>query len=119
MGCFIKNLQAQDGLISNLYNSNNVNQLTHFIHQMMAQVGYSIKEEVPGTITYEKGSRVMRILFGAFVKYFKFTVAIVQTAENEITVNIFKQSSGVSGGLIGMNQVKNEMRMIGTMMETL
>lgn len=119
MGYFIKNLQSQDGLISNLYTGTNVAQLTQFLHQMMAQIGYSVKEEQPGTITYEKGNRVMRILFGAFVKYFKFTVTIVQTAENEITINIFKQSSGVSGGLIGMNQVKNEMKMIGTMMETL
>jgi hypothetical protein len=29
--------------------------------------------------------------------------------ENELTVNVFQQSSGMSGGLIGMNQIKTEL----------
>jgi hypothetical protein len=29
--------------------------------------------------------------------------------KNELVVNIFQQTSGMSGGLIGMNQVKTEL----------
>ena len=117
MAYFIKNLQSTSDLVSNLYTGIDANGITQKLHEIMAQQGFKVISETFGTITYEKGNRVMRILFGAFVKYFKFTVTITSNTESELIINVFKQTSGISGGLIGMNQVKNEMIRINMIMQ--
>ncbi|MCX2583409.1 MULTISPECIES: hypothetical protein [unclassified Pedobacter] len=106
---FIKNLQTVDGLISNLYKDISIAEMTEKINHYFDIQGYKVINQQFGNLILEKGNRTMRILFGAFVKYFKFSVTITQTAEDELTVNVFQQSSGISGGLIGMNQVKTEL----------
>lgn len=106
---FVKNLQTVDGLISNLYKDITIPEMVQKIIDVFEMQEYKIIDQQFGNLTLEKGNRTMRILFGAFVKYFKFSVTITQTAGNELTVNVFQQSSGISGGLIGMNQVKTEL----------
>ena len=117
MAYFVKNLQATSDFVSNLYSGIDVNGITQRLHEVMHQQGYKIVGEQVGNITYEKGSRVWRILLGALIQYFKFTVTITSNAEGELMINIFKQTSGISGGLIGMNQVKNEMNRISMIMQ--
>jgi hypothetical protein len=56
---------------------------------------------------YEKGNRVMRILFGAFSKYHKQSVT-VRNKDNIYSLMLHRDSTGMSGGFIGMNQVKKE-----------
>ncbi len=56
---------------------------------------------------YERGSRALRIIFGAFSKYNKQSVTIKQEGDL-ISVMLHRDSTGMSGGLIGMNQVKKE-----------
>jgi len=69
--------------------------------------GYKLKSTHGDNKTYEKGNRVMRILFGAFVKYHKVFVAVKN--ENELfSVMVQRNSTGISGGVIGMNQVRKE-----------
>lgn len=58
---------------------------------------------------YERGSHMMRLLLGAFHKYFKFQVSVDASDPNNIKVGVRKANSGMSGGLIGMNQVKTEL----------
>ncbi|NTE03063.1 hypothetical protein G6M26_41185 [Agrobacterium tumefaciens] len=106
---FVKNIQTVDGLISNLYKDITIPEMTKKITDTFEMQEYKVIDQQFGNLILEKGNRTMRILFGAFVKYFKFSVTITQTAQNELTVNIFQQSSGISGGLIGMNQVKTEL----------
>ncbi|MFD2286406.1 hypothetical protein GJU39_00595 [Pedobacter petrophilus] len=106
---FVKNLQTVDGLISNLYQDVSIAEMTEQIKQLFEQQGYKVTDQQFGNLLLEHGNRVMRILFGAFVKYYKFSVTMVQSAENELTVNVFQQSSGMSGGLIGMKQIKTEL----------
>lgn len=108
MPYFIKNLQTVDGLISNLY-SGSIEEMTKTISYHLEQQGYKILDQGFGNLILEKGSRIQRILLGAFVKYFKFSVTMTPTDENGLIVNVFQQSSGMSGGLIGMNQVKTEL----------
>ncbi|MCB0715424.1 MAG: hypothetical protein R2796_09390 [Chitinophagaceae bacterium] len=69
--------------------------------------GYKIKKSTPDTVTYEKGNRLLRILFGAFTKYHKQTVTLQQDGDH-FAVSLHRDSSGMSGGVIGMNQVKKE-----------
>ncbi|MBE5319243.1 hypothetical protein IM793_08750 [Pedobacter sp. MR2016-19] len=109
MTLFVKNLQTVDGLISNLYKDVSVEEMTKKVTELMEQQGYQVTNDQFGNLILEKGSRIKRLLLGAFATYFKFSVTMSQSTENELTVNIFQQSSGMSGGLIGMNQIKTEL----------
>lgn len=80
------------------------------VNDLLLQSGY--KTEVLGNETfYYRGSLAMRILFGAFAKYFRWKVAFEQ--EGEYTKLIFeKDAKGYAGGVIGVNQVNNEFKKI-------
>jgi hypothetical protein len=69
--------------------------------------GYRLKNTDGELRTYEKGNRALRLLFGAFVKYHKQSVTI-KHQQNLHSVLLVRDSTGMSGGLIGMNQVKKE-----------
>ncbi len=60
--------------------------------------------------TYEKGNRTTRLLLGAFVTYHKMDVLFLE--EENLTLRLLKASSGMSGGIIGMNQAKSEYTII-------
>jgi len=70
--------------------------------------GYKKKAHSDVAITFEKGSYTARVLLGAFYKYFKWDIRI-GTENDDCTLTINRQSSGMSGGLIGVSQVKNEL----------
>lgn len=90
------------------------------IDQLLVSSGYSLKEGKIGHAVYAKGNRVMRILFGAFVKYFKFTIVTGGSSDSEeIKLAVRQESSGMSGGLIGMNQVKKELTRLGQILQTI
>jgi len=109
MTFFVKNLQTVDGLISNLYKDIAVEEMTKKITELFELQGYKVIDQQFGNLILEKGSRTKRLLLGAFATYYKFSVTMMPGEENELTVNVFQQSSGMSGGLIGMNQIKTEL----------
>lgn len=109
MAYFVKNLSNTGDLTSNVYAGIQPMELAEKLDAMFKKDGYVLVEGQANNATYEKGNRVMRILFGAFVKYFKFNRTITLNPDQTITVNFSKQTSGMSGGLVGMNQVKNEL----------
>lgn len=71
------------------------------------RIGFKNLGHVGNKTTYEKGSRILRILLGAFVSYHKYDLLYL-SSENKLTVKLLNASSGMSGGLIGMNAVKAE-----------
>lgn len=73
----------------------------------MNNEGYKQKKVEGDTVTYEKGNRIMRILFGAFAKYHKQLVSVGGVQEPYL-VDVARSSSGMSGGAIGMAQVRKE-----------
>ena len=79
------------------------NKLTLFF----SSEGYTLKSHEGESYSYTKGNRVMRLLFGAFVKYHKQTL-IVKEQGSVFLVLLQRESTGISGGLIGMNQVRKE-----------
>ena len=85
------------------------NDLIAQLDSKFASWGYKVESGSPGNASYEKGNRVMRILFGAFVKYFKFTVVVSENNDGIIKVGVQKTTSGMSGRLIGLKQVSDEL----------
>jgi hypothetical protein len=82
-------------------------ELDNKLNLFFTSEGYKIKAASPEMKTYEKGNRVARLLLGAFVKYHKQSVNIKEEG-GKFSVMLHRDSSGMSGGLIGMNQVKKE-----------
>ncbi len=82
-------------------------ELENKLNLFFTSEGYKLKSSENEIYTYTKGNRVLRILFGAFVKYFKQAV-IIKNEADLFSVKLYKDSSGISGGLIGVRQVKNE-----------
>ena len=67
---------------------------------------------------YQKGNKVMRVIFGAFIKYFRIVVTIRQQGDL-FSVRILRDMSLVmSGGLIGINKSRKEFARISDAFKT-
>lgn len=97
---------APDRIIYNLSGCTK-DELDNKLNLFFTSEGYILRSHEGETLTYTKGNRVLRLLFGAFIKYNKQSVIIKNQGEL-YSVMLHKDSSGISGGLIGMNQVKKE-----------
>jgi hypothetical protein len=74
--------------------------------------GYKVHKQAGYTTTYQKGSRVLRILLGAFVTFHQQKVSITPSDNGSTKVEIDRTSSGMSGGLLGMNAVRKEFKKV-------
>jgi hypothetical protein len=110
MAHFVSTESNDGSTFVNVYSGISAEDLAMKVSQKLTAFGYSIKEGRPGDAVYEKGNRWLRILFGAFVKYFKFGVRVEDGGNGSLKVRVHKLTSGMSGGLIGMGQVKNELK---------
>jgi hypothetical protein len=78
---------------------------------ILTELGYITREPYKNGKSYSKGNKTLRLLLGAFYKYNQVSANISET-ENSITLTVNNESTGMSGGLIGMNQVKKEFNAI-------
>ena len=83
---------------------------TETINTFFINHGYTLVEGNKANGTYEKGNRVLRLLLGAFYKYFKFRTHIEFYGEKKAKFILAKATSGFSGGAIGVSQVKKEIK---------
>lgn len=97
---------AKDRIIMNVTGTT-ADELENKITLFFSSEGYKLKSHEGETYTYTKGNRTLRILFGAFAKFHKQSVVVKQEGDL-FSVMLHKDSTGMSGGLIGMNQVKKE-----------
>lgn len=78
--------------------------------------GYKLEQGNATSAVYGKGSKTMRVLFGAFVKRFTWGVKIA--SDGDVTkLKFSKDEKGYWGGVIGVNQVKNEYKKITSALE--
>jgi hypothetical protein len=77
------------------------------VQQYLAGKGYKLEEGTKFMGKYGKGSKVGRILFGAFVKRFCWEIRVEQTKDWS-RLMLIKDAKGYAGGVIGVNQVNNE-----------
>lgn len=97
---------AKDRVVYNITGTTK-EELENKLNLFFTSEGYTPKAVEGEVHTYTKGNRVLRLLFGAFVKYHKQSVTLRNEGEL-FSLQLAKESSGISGGLIGMNQVKKE-----------
>lgn len=77
------------------------------IKKFLEKDGYKIESGIAVNAVYGKGSKTMRILFGAFVKRFTWGVKVTGD-DNQSTLIFTKDEKGYWGGAIGISQVKKE-----------
>lgn len=81
------------------------------VESFLKKKGYKIEEGTPFNAKYGKGSRIGRILLGAFIKRFAWKVTVEPDgAYSKLT--FYKEASGVVGGAIGVHQVTKEFNSI-------
>ena len=104
-----KSIESSDGSsFAIIYSDCTQESISQLIENVFNADGYSTKSGNLGDRTYVKGNRVARLLLGAFYKYFEFYVGAGEH-EGDVIIRVRKASSGMSGGLIGVNQVKKEL----------
>ena len=92
------------------YSGINKDNLIGQINNIMASLGYKYL----GQGVYQKGSLGMRILFGVFHKYHKYSI-LVDTSNSEylrVKVNNEVTNFFSQGGLLGQNQITSELQHI-------
>ena len=107
---FIRNDIATGDMFRHVYGGITKRELDDRAAQLLSAWGYKpVADKGSGSMIYEKGNRVARLLLGALVKYFKVSVTTSVSPSDEVICEVRSESSGISGGLIGMKQVKTEM----------
>jgi len=119
MAHFIKDLGSSKDMISFGYSSISKEELVKQATTILTQRNYKKVSEANGNYTFESGNRTMRILLGAFIKYFKFHLQVHKVADGMLEIKIIRATSGMSGGVIGMNQVTKEMTEIAMALKKL
>lgn len=88
----------------------NTTELADTLEKFFVNHGYTKKSDDGTLSSFTKGNRVLRLLFGAFVKYHKVNVGVSPLGDGSFGVILQRDSSGMSGGVIGMNQVRKEFK---------
>ncbi len=82
-------------------------ELDNKLNLFFTSEGYKFKGEKDGGRIYTKGNQTLRVILGAFWKFFRMHVSVKQ--ENDLfSVRVQKDASGLMGGAVGMHQVKKE-----------
>lgn len=89
----------------------NEEELTQKVQSFLSKKGYNLEEGQANNGKYGKGSRIGRILLGAFIKRFAWRVTVHQNG-NLAELTFFKEAKGYVGGAIGVAQVNKEFNSI-------
>ncbi len=97
---------ANDRTIFNITGTT-IEELENKLNLFFSSEGYKFKGQKGAGKIYTKGNQVLRIILGAFWKYFRVYVEI-KNQDNLFSVLIQRDASGFAGGAIGMVQVRKE-----------
>lgn len=88
-----------------------IDELATKVQTFLLNKGYKLEEGTTLEGKYGKGNRILRILFGAFVKRFAWQVTVEPEGKMS-KLTFFKGTKGYAGGAIGVSQVNNEYKSI-------
>jgi len=97
---------AKDSVVYNITGTTQA-ELDNKLNLFFTSEGYKYKGDKDGVKIFTKGSKALRVILGAFWKYFRLTVAVKNEGQL-FSVQLRKDASGFSGGMIGVAQVKKE-----------
>ena len=97
---------AKDRTIYNITGSSK-EELENKLNLFFSKEGYKLMQARGENRVYEKGNRAAHILLGAFAKYHKVFLAVKQE-QDLYSLRVQRDYTGMSGGMISMNQVRKE-----------
>jgi hypothetical protein len=97
---------AKDRTIFNVTGTN-LPELDNKLNLFFTSEGYKYKGTKGNGKIYTKGNKVLRVILGAFWKYFKIYVEIKNQGDL-FSVLLQRDASGFMGGAIGVMQVRKE-----------
>ena len=87
-------------------------ELENKLNLFFASENLPLKKDSGDEKIYQRGNKVLRVLLGVFVKYFKLVVTVKQQ-DDLFSVKIFRDMNlAMSGGLIGINKSRKELSRI-------
>ena len=90
-----------------MYENVSLEEMPKRLHRFFLSEGYKLESGNMESGVYGTGSHTMRILFGAFVKRYTFRFKFSGTG-NTCRLELGTNMTGVSGGVIGYNKLRNE-----------
>ena len=97
---------ANDSVIYNITGITKA-ELENKLNLFFASQELPLKSDTGNEKAYQKGNKVMRVLFGVFVKYFRVTVSIKEQ-DGLFSVRLLRDMNLVmSGGLIGIKKSRD------------
>lgn len=94
----------------------NVPQAANAIAHFFVQQRYRLEAGTASDAVYGIGNDYLRILFGAFVKRYKFKIQVIPEGTGS-RVYVTKGMSGAMGGAIGYSKMKKEHKRIREALE--
>jgi len=80
------------------------------VYSILGNLGFAVTQQDSWSARAERGSKGASIVLGAFAgksgRHVILDVTFVTTPEGYLEATFTEQTSGMSGGLIGMNQAK-------------
>ena len=105
-------------VLSLVYNNTDVGYISKSIADILLREGYKLESGTAVDGVYGKGNAVLRMIFGVFVKRFKFGVKIYAQGEN-VRFDFIKGMTGFSGGVPGMIKMTKELKRLSPMFKAL
>ncbi len=110
MNCKVADFE-KDAVVYNITGTSKA-ELDNKLNLFFTSENLPLRKDTGEERVYQKGSKVMRILFGVFVKYFKLEVTIKQQDEL-FSVRLHRDMGLIlSGGLMGIKASRKEFERI-------
>lgn len=106
----------QDGGMALCFQNVDPQTLADDVSTFFKGLGYKFEGGTPTSGTWGQGSEILRILFGAFVKRYKFQANIEQQPPH-VWLKVSKAMSGAMGGVIGYARMNKEATRISGLLQ--
>ena len=102
-----------DGAVAFCFQQVDPNWLAQDVSAFFNGLQYKFEGGTPMRSTWGQGDDTMRVLFGAFVKRYQFSVAIdPQPGTPYVWLRLSKAITGAMGGVIGYSQMSGEFQRV-------
>lgn len=98
---------GNDSLVFNITGTTR-EELENKLNLFFASENLPLKSDKGDEKVYQKGNKVMRVLFGVFVKYFRVAVSIKNQGDLFSVKLVRDMNLAMSGGLIGISKSRKE-----------
>lgn len=115
-GSLVNYEEGKDSVTLTLQNTDAVT-LARDVSLFFSAEKYKLEGGTPENAVYGRGSGVLRVLFGAFARRYKFKVTVYQEGE-KTTLRIGKAISGTMGGYLGYRRMKKELKRLGELLKS-